>query len=413
MTNKKIHVIFITILIIGSGYTNSTAQINETNMLEECTVGVAAGKATVDGRPLLWKTRDMTAPNNEILYNTFYKYSFISVVNAGSYISWMGVNEKGFAIMNSQSGDLKPGKSGLHNGTIMTYALGTCATVEDFIHLLDSTNVTERTTTANLGVIDAAGGAAIFETSGTEYWKFDANDPQVAPNGYVLRANFAFNGGGKGGKERYERTEELVGDFFKGDSLSYKSILRHQMRDFVDKDNKKIDLPFTQQWTDESQAGYIDCNKSICRPTSVSAAVFHGVLPDEPAILTTMWTILGQPASGIAVPYWPVGKTPDETDGKYTAPLCDAANQIRSLLFDQPDLKNFIDSYKLRDENGNGLWKMTFAAEDSIISATTPIMEKWRATTPSTQEILHTETTLAKYALRKLKRAYRKLIQTP
>ncbi|RQW02224.1 hypothetical protein EH223_12975, partial [candidate division KSB1 bacterium] len=203
---------------------------------EECTIGVASGKATVDGRPLLWKTRDYSSePDNEVFFNTNYKYKFVSVVNAGGTESWMGVNEKGFAILNSTSSDLSAADSGLSHGSLMRYVLGNCATVAAFQHFLDSTNVTGRQTATNLGVIDSTGAAAIFETAGYEYWKFDANDSTVAPNGYVLRTNFAFNGDAKNGLndgiysiDRFRRTTKLIGDFYAGDSLSYKSILRTQ-----------------------------------------------------------------------------------------------------------------------------------------------------------------------------------------
>ncbi len=88
---------------------------------EECTIGVASGKATADGRPLVWKTRDnSSAPNNEVYFNTYYKYNFVSVITAGGTDSWMGVNEKGFAILNSVSSDLPGGSSGLGNGRLMS-----------------------------------------------------------------------------------------------------------------------------------------------------------------------------------------------------------------------------------------------------------------------------------------------------
>jgi hypothetical protein len=37
---------------------------------EDCTIGVASGKATPDGRPMIWKTRDTSAKDNEVYYNT-------------------------------------------------------------------------------------------------------------------------------------------------------------------------------------------------------------------------------------------------------------------------------------------------------------------------------------------------------
>ena len=77
--------------------------------LSACTIGAASGRATADGRPMIWKTRDTIRKNNEVFYNDQYKYKFIGVVNAeeSDPAIWQGVNEKGFAILNSQSSDLK------------------------------------------------------------------------------------------------------------------------------------------------------------------------------------------------------------------------------------------------------------------------------------------------------------------
>lgn len=386
--------------------------------LEGCTIGVASGQATVDGRPLLWKTRDTSDQDNEVSFNSSYRYKFISVITARSTTAWMGVNDKGFAILNAVADDLPGGSSGSGNETIMTYALGNFATVAEFEQYLFTTNVTGRTTQSNFGVIDSTGAAAIFEVGGNVFWKFDANDSTIAPNGYVLRTNFAFNGAAKDGLndgiysiERYRRTVKLIGDFHSGDSLCYRSILRTQMRDFSDFNSQPVSVPYPKKWQSNRPYGYIYCYVSICRSTSVSAVVFQGVLPNrEPAKLSTMWTILGQPASGIAVPYWPVGKAPKESDGPSTAPLCDVANQIRALLFDYSDNTNYIDSYKLRDGNGDGLWSQTFPAEDSIFAATETRLEQWRAGTASIPDMLASEAELASYALTTLEHAYSSMI---
>ena len=407
---RQVLLILFFVAVIVNRFSPAVAIAQE---VEECTIGVASSKATPDGRPLLWKTRDTTDRDNQVYYNTSYRYKFISVITARSTTAWMGVNEKGFAILNSVASDL-PGGTGMGNGTLMTYSLGNFATVTEFEQYLINSNVIGRATQGNFGVIDSTGAAAIFEVGGYEFWKFDANDSTIAPNGYVLRTNFAFNGAAKDGLtygiyslERYRRTEKLIGDFFSGDTLYYKSIIRTQMRDFSNANSQPIPVPFPAQWLANRPYGYIYCYLSICRSTSVSAVVFQGVLPNsEPAKLSTMWTILGQPASGIAVPYWPVGKAPKEAYGTQTAPLCDIANQIRALLFDYPDNSHYIDSYKLRDGNGSGLWAQTFPAEDSIFRATEARIQQWRNGTFSIQEMLDTESDLATFALETLQNAY-------
>ena len=416
MKTLKIFLIF-TLLIISIANFAFSQQDRTEKLAEECTIGVAAGKATADGRPLLWKTRDFVSrPDNEIDYNDSYKYNFIAVVNAGATWVRMGVNEKGFAIVNSTSSDLERIDSGYYHGELMRHALGNCNTIADFEQILINTNSAGRHCQSNMAIIDAAGGAAIFEVAGYEYWMFDANDSTVAPDGFLLRTNFAFNGYAKHGLndwiysiERYRRQNILINNFLSGDTLNYKSILRTQMRDFSDYDSNPVTVPFPDKWYSYRPYGYINTDVSICRHSSVSSAVIQGVLPDEEATLTTMWTILGQPASGIAAPYWPVGSTPSAANGSSTAPLCDVALDIKSMLFDCTASSYYVDSYKLRNDDGDGVWKFIFSAEDSILIAANNLLSQWRSNTPTKKEMLSAEKDFANYALIKLRQAYNRL----
>ncbi len=381
-------------MIVFTGPSRADRQVAQ----EECTIGAAAGSATADGRPMIWKTRDFQSePNNEIRFVQGERYRFLSVGGAGSSNTLMGLNECGFAILNSDSGDLPGMGRGLDNASIQSYALGTCATVEEFETLLIRTNATGRDTHANLAVMDSTGRAAIFETSGNEYWKYEAGDPRVAPEGYVLRTNFAVNGGGQGGMERYRRTMALTPELQANGGISHIDILRTKMRDFSDDQSQPINIPFDGSIFD-APTGYIPTRVSICRSSTVSAAVFHGVRPGEPAISSTMWTMLGQPATSITVPYWVVGEVPPEVDGPRTAPLCDEANRIRALLFGEGEYRSFINTRALRDGRGGGLWSVTFAAEDSIFAATDVLLDGWRRGTISRSEMLEKEHALAHYA---------------
>ena len=416
-TKNSIDLLLLGLLVVWWHNSSYAQTDNVKTYYGECTIGVAAGKATTDGRPLVWKTRDVQPDDQEAIYDTISKYRFLSIRTNRSGCS-QGVNEKGFAIMNSTSSDLSAASSGMSNGEVMEYALKNCATIDEFEQFLQSTNSSGRRTATNLGVIDSTGAAAIFETAGEQFWKFDASDSLFAPEGYVLRTNFAFNGSAKYGLknsiysiQRYRRQVTLINEFYSGDSLNYKSILRTQMRDFSNDNSEPVDVPFQGYWPSSNRYGYIDCYKSICRSTSVSATVIQGVLPNERAILSTMWAMLGQPAAAITVPYWPVGKTPTAAyNSSKTAPLCDMALNIKAYLFDYPADDDYIDSYKLRDENGNGLWAYTFPAEDSILIAAQQKLDQWRQYLPPTNEILSEETNYANYALSILTQAYDKLM---
>lgn len=345
---------------------------------EQCTIGVASGSATKDGRPLVWKTRDYISElDNELRYNVNHTYKFIYVAGAGGSTSArMGVNQHGLAIVNSTSSDLPDGSaSGINNGQLIRNGLGNCKTVEEFEDYLDETDVTGRSTNGNFAVIDSTGAAAIFEVGRYIYWRFDAEDE---PNGYVLRTNFAVNGGGSTGIQRLARSVNLVSGFHAGDSLNHQSILRYQMRDFSDGNSQPIRIPFPGSYGGRPY-GYIETDISICRNSSVSASVITGVLPDENPMLSTMWTILGQPASSVALPYWPIGYPPFEADGVVTAQLCDISLQIRELLYDYQGDNSYIDTYKLLDGEGGGLWTKTFPYEDEVFAQTETLLNTWRA----------------------------------
>ena len=112
--------------------------IRTLGLLAITAVSVISGKATVDGRPLLWKNRDTWQRHNELLYDDNGKYPFVGVANAGAVERIrMGCNTAGLCIENSVSRDLAPEvDSGLSNGELIRLGLQTCATAEDFEALL-------------------------------------------------------------------------------------------------------------------------------------------------------------------------------------------------------------------------------------------------------------------------------------
>jgi hypothetical protein len=403
---KKFNQIFVLTILLSFFY---SASVFAQTGIEECTAGVAAGRATTDGRPLLWKSRDADDLDNEVIWNTSGKYKFIAVISADSVQwSWMGVNEKGFAIINTLSTDL--GRNSADNGTLMTTVLGMCATVDEFETYLKETNAAGRKTNTNYGVIDAGGGAAFFETAATKYWRYDAGDTE---DGYIVKTNFAINGGGHGGIERYKRAVELDKEFFATDKIDFKEIVRIQVRDFSDSLSNPVAIPFEGSVKDGG-FGYFPHKFSICNNSTVSFAVIQGVLPGESAELSTMWTILGQPATGVLVPYWPVGPTPAESDGPSASPLCDAANKIRSKIYDYVNVEKlrggktkllYINTFNLKDKNGIGIWETLFPTEDMIIREAEDALARWRLKMPEYSEILELEGKLAKKALDAILRA--------
>lgn len=369
---------------------------------EECTVAVVSGKATVDGRPLLWKNRDTSSRDNAVAYFDDGRFSYIGVINAGDRTQvWMGVNSAGFCIMNSESQDLE-GDTLDAEGYFMKQALMECATAADFEQLLMKTNETGRETKANFGVIDATGAAMIFETGNHSFTKFDANDPHIAPLGFIVRANFAMTGvdTSKGyGQVRYRRANQLFEQFIKENKLSHRTILRFIARDLA---NDKIDpypLPFNGQ-EDDKPFGFVRTYHSINRFRTASCAVFHGVLPNENPLLTTMWVILGEPICGIAAPTWvAAGLVPSVMDADSVALLNHLIQQLEQKAYPDTSLSRFVDTRILVDQHGKGIFQRLFKKEDIIFKITEENLKNWRRKNPSAKAILKFEAEMSEKAM--------------
>ena len=121
----------------------------------------------------------------------------------------------------------------------MRRALEECADVMEFEALLQASKA-ERKVAANYGVIDAKGNACFFETGAESFTKFDANDPRIAPQGYIVRTNYAFTAPEDkqgGGYIRFERISHLFQRAAAENRLNLKFILQVASRDLV---NEKI-----------------------------------------------------------------------------------------------------------------------------------------------------------------------------
>ena len=249
----------------------------------------------------------------------------------------------------------------------------------------------------------------IFEVSGKNYWKYDANNSRQAPNGYLIRTNFSITGGGNLGIERFRRTESLIKELYQRNELNYEGIIKNHLRDFSDRQSNQLPIPYMNRWGNNKPFGYLYSNYSVCRYISISASVFSGVKSSELANLTTMWTMLGQSAGTIILPYWPVGETPVLARGNIIAPLNQVANDIKSYLFDDVNNRLFVDTYKLRDDLGHGLWDMLLNLEDSIITSVEIEFYNGDQDQISYNELISMENNLVRLVYSKLEKAKNEL----
>jgi len=379
-----------------------------------CTVAVVSGKATRDGRPLMWKNRDTTTLDNKMIYLKGEKYDFIGLIDARDKKAvnvWAGINTEGFAIMNSVSDDLSEGPgSKMNNGRFMKRALSECANVLDFENLLNRTNGNRRVA-ANFGVIDAEGNACFFETSNSTFQKFDSKDPKVAPHGYIIRTNYAFtsplNNSG-GGYIRFERASRLFQEASAEERLDYKFILQEAARDLVNEKLNSFPLADPKVY-DSSSAVCINTNDTINRNSTASVALFHGVSDPKKAHLATMWILLGQPVCSVAVPLWAnAASVPELLSGDKTAPLNDFSRAVASYLYQEQrgHLYQYLSIPRLIHYGGEGVLSRLAKIENKVFAETDVKLKEWEKKKPAKQDVVDFEEKIAAWVYKSLKSSF-------
>ena len=372
--------------------------------VKSCTVAVISGKYTKDGRPLLWKNRDTWAVHNKIMYFDDGKYKYMGLVNSGDIKGksvWIGSNSQGFAIMNSASYNLNLGDTAKLNGLegkLIKRALATCATIEDFEKLMDNMDRPTRLE-ANVGVIDAQGGAAMYELNNKGYVKFDANDGRVAPFGYIIRGNYSFTGSfGKesSGYIRYNTANELFYNAMATNSFDAQFILQDVSRSL---EHSLMGVNLYKQYEDlaENTPTYAFFHDFIPRRSSASSCVVQGVKKNENPDLTTLWSVVGFPLTSIVVPTWlkagdnlpEVVKLNNELKD---SPVCYAALTLKKEVFPirwgKYASKYYMNINALVNADHTGYTQRIKPYENQIFKETNSKLEAWRKSGIKKNEVL-------------------------
>ena len=357
-----------------------------------CSSAVISGKVTPDGRPLLWKNRETGHLLNHMAYVKGEKYDFVANVNSDNFPAkkeaWIGSNTAGFALMNTQSynlekGDIADDDRGPKNGEVIYRALEMCATVADFCHFLDTISKPSGIE-ANFGVIDAQGGAAMFEVDGQSYQMFDANDPNVAPHGYVARTNFS-NGGELNvgyGYVRYLEVERVLSKACAMGGITPQLIFTDIARSFrnnildIDLRSGNYNYPKTSGW-------FIDQDFIPRKDTSCSIVV-QGVKKGENPELSILWTVLGYTPTSLAVPVWVKNNLPAMVSydaALQTSPLSAAAWKLANekvFHYRQGGGTNhYLHWENLYNLQGTGIMQRLMPIEEEVYRQTLPSQQKW------------------------------------
>lgn len=333
-----------------------------------CTSAVVGADMNPYGRPLLWKNRDTSASDNKVEYikGNNGDFSYVALFNASDTLlneAWMGMNEYGFAVMNTASYNIKdddiPQKDMDKEGLVMTEALKKCKTVNDFANLLD-TLPKPMGVEANFGAIDAYGNGAYFETNNYSFNRFDLAD---ATQPILVRTNYSHSGRNNEGYGfiREANANHLLEPYIAEKAVAPEvltEVLSHSFyHSLLDKDfsNNNVEWVIDQDF--------------IPRFTSTASIVIEGCKPLKegeelsPDFLTNqyiMWTGLGYPPCSEIFAVTCKEEGVDESlkgiGNEGHSPQCDIvkARKAEVFPFTKGNGEKYIHITKLFNEEGTG-----------------------------------------------------------
>lgn len=277
-----------------------------------CTSAIIGADRNPYGRPLLWKHRDTSAIDNKVEYipSVDGGFAYVALFNAADRRceeAWIGMNEAGFAVMNTASYNIKddkvPDRDMDKEGYLMTIALRSCRIVDDFARLLESMP-RPLGVEANFGVIDAEGNGAYFETNNHSFTRYDLSD---APDHVLVRTNYSHCGRpGEGyGHVREANAEHLLAPYISSRSVTPEVLTEVLSRSFY-RDVQGKDYA--------SGAERIIADVDfIPRYKSTATVVIEGIPPVadasevDPRTVASqyvMWTGMGYPPCADIIPVW-------------------------------------------------------------------------------------------------------------
>lgn len=333
-----------------------------------CTSAIIGAELNPYGRPILWKHRDTSNVNNKVerVPAKGTDLGYVALFNAQDKNlaeAWMGMNDAGFAVMNTASYNIKDDKVSAKKmdkeGILMTKALKTCRTVDDFARLLE-TYPRPMGVEANFGVIDASGNGAYFETNNHSYKRFDLKD---APGHILVRTNYSHSGRPK---EGYGFIREANAWHVLQPYIARKAVTPEVLTEIVSRtfyhDGKKKDYTHSaDRWIlDEDFIPRYKSTATVaiegCKPGMNPARVTPAFVADQ----YIMWTGLGYPpVSEIkAVRNMPGGVDAGLRGLKANghSELADQAKAMRDKVFDTSRGKKlYVDIHQLFNDTGMGL----------------------------------------------------------
>jgi hypothetical protein len=265
----------------------------------------------------------------------------------------------------------------------MRRALEVCRTLADFEHLLD-TLPKPLGVNSNFGALDGEGGCAYYETGDSGYVKFDANNPAVAPDGYLVRTNHGLTGCRDidRGVERFMAISDFMAEAHRKGNMECEYLIANVPRHLthgLTKQNLYDQLP-----KDESDTRFIHFSEFIPRYISSSAILVQGVAQGEPPSHTISWTNIGWPCGSVAIPLMleegvtlPSIVQRGESGKSW---LCSQSIEQKLKVFSlkRGNVRDYIDASKMVNAAGTGIVQRMMPLEREVFSHARDALKKVR-----------------------------------
>lgn len=297
-----------------------------------CTSAIIGAGCSASGRMLLWKHRDTGTEHSFVAkVEPAGGLEYVALFNGGDSLlreAWVGVNEAGFAVMNTASYNLAPDTALVRDreGIVMSQALGTCRSVADFDSLLRSLP-RPMGVQANFGVADGMGNGAYFETWDTGFRRIDL----AGPDTLLVRTNYSHSGEKDGGFG-YIRECSAV-------SLLEPMAVSHRVTPQAIFDSVSCSFYHSLMGYDpvaaDTCAVWLVDQDFIPRYSTGASIIVELPAPGDDLCSAVMWTALGYPPCAelmrVSVDSIPRGLS---AEGElYHSPVCDRAVEAKHRVF--------------------------------------------------------------------------------
>lgn len=285
-----------------------------------CTAALVVAKKSSEGAPMMWKHRDSPDWDCHFEYVEGGKYAYTALRSRDLKYTYCGINETGFAILNTVSENLRVNpavpQTGVQAITYMNSALSRCATVEEFEEVLRQTNG-KRPYVTNFAAGDASGALAFFEVWSDGYKRYDVKDRE---EGFDVRSNYSHAGDMVNPGPSVPRYDITMRNM-RGKRLHKPHDFIEYARDFQNGDGVDvIEAP-----------GSFVCN-DLTVPRYFSVADMVAICDkDNPRMLV----VIGHPLSGVAVPVYvkAKGAIPQSAGGGGARAALDLSEEVRAKVY--------------------------------------------------------------------------------